>query len=387
MSFLKRKYDQLFHTKDSETIPIADRTPKATETTPTVTTPTTDKYTGPTYTAEELSAIYDRGVKNTSSLMEQYGSNQFSYNPETDANYQAYLKLARENGKLAMEDTLAKASAMTGGYSNSNAQLAGQKIYNQHLSEAEANMGNYYAMALDAFNSNQDTLLNRINMAWAAEDRNLAAQDRAQSDALLKAEYGDYSGLTGLGVSQEAIDKYKANADWATQYAKEQADLEKAIVVAEATGDYTTLYKLLNYSDEQIDKIENSKTMNSYLAEIAKKAPTFDNNEDLEMYLESLASMGYIDPVMAADLYNIYSQAETEDAFTYKQLQDRKWNVVKYGNGSGKDGINRTATLVDEYGNEMTIGEIYDQLKNTIDEETAKDIVKELQKKLQIRSN
>lgn len=217
----------------------------------------------------KLLNAYNKNYPSTTDTINQYGSQQFSYNPETDANYQAYLKLARENAGLAMQDTVAKASAMTGGYSNSNAQLAGQKVYNQHLSEAEGRVGDYYAMALNAFNTNQDTLLNKINLAWQQEDRDIAAQnrlralqletqDRLRENALLKAEYGDYSGLTDLGISEEAVNKYKENADWATQYSKDQAAFERAWQVAEATGDYTTLYKQLGYTDEQIAEFQGS---------------------------------------------------------------------------------------------------------------------------------
>ena len=52
-------------------------------------------------------------AKKSENLANQYGANKFQYNPETDPNYQAYLKLAKENAGLAMQDTLAKASAMT----------------------------------------------------------------------------------------------------------------------------------------------------------------------------------------------------------------------------------------------------------------------------------
>lgn len=212
----------------------------------------------------KLLNAYNKNYPSTTDTINQYGSQQFSYNPETDANYQAYLKLARENAGLAMQDTVAKASAMTGGYSNSNAQLAGQKVYNQHLSEAEGRVGDYYAMALNAFNTNQDTLLNKINLAWQQEDRDIAAQNRLRENALLKAEYGDYSGLTDLGISQEAADKYKENADWATQYSKDQAAFERAWQVAEATGDYTTLYKQLGYTDQQIAELQQGKTDKEY---------------------------------------------------------------------------------------------------------------------------
>ena len=223
----------------------------------------------------KLLNAYNKNYPSATDTINQYGSQQFSYNPETDANYQAYLKLARENAGLAMQDTVAKASAMTGGYSNSNAQLAGQKVYNQHLSEAEGRVGDYYAMALNAFNTNQDTLLNKINLAWQQEDRKIAAQDRLRAlqletqdrlreNALLKAEYGDYSGLTDLGISEEAANKYKENADWATQYSKDQAAFEKAWQVAEATGDYTTLYKQLGYTDQQIAELQQGKADKEY---------------------------------------------------------------------------------------------------------------------------
>lgn len=198
-------------------------------------------------------------AKKSENLANQYGENKFQYNPATDPNYQAYLKLAKENAGLAMQDTLAKASAMTGGYSNSNAQLAGQKVYNQRLSEAEGRVGDFYAMALDAFNAEQNTLLNQIELAWAAEDRD-------KQNAQFKAEYGDYSGLVDLGVSREAVDKYKANADWATQYAKDSAAYEKAWKLAEATGDYADVYKQLGYTDEQIAALKGSMPDKQYAA-------------------------------------------------------------------------------------------------------------------------
>lgn len=310
----------------------------------------------------------------------QYGSQQFSYNPATDPNYQAYLKLAKENAGLAMQDTLAKASAMTGGYSNSNAQLAGQKVYNQHLSEAEGRVGDYYAMALDAFNAEQNNLLNQIELAWAAEDRN-------KQNAQFKAEYGDYSGLVGLGVSPNAVDKYKANADWATQYAKDSAAYENAWKLAEATGDYTTLYKQLGYTDQQIANLQTNKNNAAYLDEIASKASQIKDNDELMLYLESAAHLGYIDPVTAADLYELYSSVEEPAEETQGQLplRERTWIVVSYGGAGGKDGINNNAKIKDEYGNEWKIGDLYKQLKKFYPEEEAKTYIENLQKELEIR--
>jgi hypothetical protein len=379
MSFLKNKYDKLFQRRDDDTPPIVDRTPKAPETAPTTTEKTEPMQT---YTVDELIAslagknkyeqlgftpeqaqsagAYTPATKSSASkLIGQYGTKQFNYNPETDANYQAYLKLARENGKLAMEDTLAKASAMTGGYSNSNAQLAGQKVYNQHLSEAEANMGNYYAMALDAFNSEQNTLLDRINLAWAEEDRKKAdtetQRQNAITDAELKAQYGDYSGLVDLGVSQDAINKYKDTANWSEQYAKEQAALERAITIAQATGNYADLYKLLNYSDEQIAQLNKKQESAIDMSTIIEKVASFTNNSDLETYLDSLEAKQYIDPTTADELYSMYKIPEQ------KSYADRSWTRESDGGinwGFGDKNIDNNAKVKDEYGDIYTISEL-----------------------------
>lgn len=378
MFSLKKKYDKLYTRKDDDTLPIVDKTP----TTPTA--PTTTEKTEPmqTYTVDELIAslagknkyeqlgftpeqaqsagAYTPATKSSANkLIGQYGTKQFSYNPETDANYQAYLKLARENGKLAMEDTLAKASAMTGGYSNSNAQLAGQKIYNQHLSEAEANMGNYYAMALDAFNSEQNTLLDRINLAWAEEDRKKADEEtqrqNAITDAELKAQYGDYSGLVDLGVSQDAINKYKDTANWSEQYAKEQAALERAITIAQATGNYADLYKLLNYSNEEIAQLNKKQESAIDMSAIIEKVASFTNNSDLETYLDSLEAKQYIDPTTADELYSMYKIPEQ------KSYADRSWTRESDGGinwGFGDKNIDNNAKVKDEYGDIYTISEL-----------------------------
>lgn len=257
-----------------------------------------------------LSALLgEEKKKKEENLANQYGENKFQYNPATDPNYQAYLKLAKENAGLAMQDTLAKASAMTGGYSNSNAQLAGQKVYNQHLSEAEGRVGDYYAMALDAFNTNQNTLLNQIELAWAAEDRD-------KQNALLKAEYGDYSGLVDLGVSPNAVDKYKANADWATQYAKDSAAYEKAWKLAEATGDYTNVYKQLGYTDEQIAQIDQDKADAEY-----QGRDWID--KEYNVVLDGLTSTGELDDSRMNEIFEMVVKNQVEDQSALKKILDQ----------------------------------------------------------------
>ena len=59
----------------------------------------------------------------------------FSYDPAGDALYQIYREKYTGLGKSAMEDTVGRASALTGGYSNSYAVGAGNQAYANYLKE------------------------------------------------------------------------------------------------------------------------------------------------------------------------------------------------------------------------------------------------------------
>ena len=58
---------------------------------------------------------------------------KFEYNLNADPLYHQYRELYTENGKKAMMDTVADASALTGGYSNSYAINAGSEAYHEYL--------------------------------------------------------------------------------------------------------------------------------------------------------------------------------------------------------------------------------------------------------------
>jgi hypothetical protein len=53
----------------------------------------------------------------------------FQYDPNADPLYQQYAQQYQRGGELAMKDAMAQTSAMTGGYGNTYAQLAGQQGY------------------------------------------------------------------------------------------------------------------------------------------------------------------------------------------------------------------------------------------------------------------
>lgn len=95
----------------------------------------------------------------------------FSYDPNTDALYRQYRDSYTAQGKQAMEDAMGVAQAMTGGYGNSYAQIAGQQAYQEYLQELGDVLPQLYALAYEKYTDETDRLkTNYDEMAKKRED-------------------------------------------------------------------------------------------------------------------------------------------------------------------------------------------------------------------------
>lgn len=87
----------------------------------------------------------------------------FSYNPEEDQLYKNYRDQYLRLGNRAMQDTMAQAAGLTGGYGNSYATGAGQQAYQDYLSRLNERMPEMYQMAYERYKDQGDDLYNRLN--------------------------------------------------------------------------------------------------------------------------------------------------------------------------------------------------------------------------------
>ena len=86
------------------------------------------------------------------SLLDQMQNRKpFAYDINTDALYKQYRDQYQSLGRRAMEDTMGRARAMTGGYGNSYAQTAGQQSYQNHLGKLSQVVPTLYEQALERF--------------------------------------------------------------------------------------------------------------------------------------------------------------------------------------------------------------------------------------------
>ena len=149
----------------------------------------------------------------------------FTYDMNADALYQQYKDKFTKQGRLAMEDTMGQAAALTGGYGNSYAQTVGQQAYYDRLGQLDGIVPELYSMAKQKYDDEGDALWNRYNLLADREadeySRELAQQeydaakqaeerDRAYSLALQMLQSGVMPSeglLTGSGISAEDAQK------------------------------------------------------------------------------------------------------------------------------------------------------------------------------------
>lgn len=89
---------------------------------------------------------------------------KFNYNVNADPLYNQYKEQYINNGKTAMLDTVANASALTGGYANSYAVTAGNQSYNEYLNDLNNVVLNLYDRAYSKYVDEGETMLDKITI-------------------------------------------------------------------------------------------------------------------------------------------------------------------------------------------------------------------------------
>lgn len=131
----------------------------------------------------------------------------FSYDLNGDALYRQYKDRFLRQGKQAMEDTVGKASALTGGYGNSYAQTAGQQSYNQYLQGLNDMLPEFYQMAVDAYVRQGQDLEDRYRLL---QDRETREYDRYQDTV---EDYRDRQKILQEEYSREQDRDYRRYRD------------------------------------------------------------------------------------------------------------------------------------------------------------------------------
>jgi len=188
----------------------------------------------------------------------------FSYSVTDDPLYQQYLKQARAQGRMAMEDTLSEAAIGAGGM-NSYAVAAAQGMNNNYMQKVNDVIPELYQLAYNKHLNEQNRQAEDISLMMALEnqDYNRWATERTRNDELENLIYGrtlnDENTKYQRDVYENQLDYerdvYADERDYAREiaerecnYAMENDNFEKAMACAkefyEKHGDDVSLEQM-----------------------------------------------------------------------------------------------------------------------------------------------
>ena len=341
---------------------------------------------------------------------------EFSYDLNGDALYQQYKDKYIQQGKMAMQDTMGQAAAMTGGYGNSYAASVGNQAYQASLENLNDIIPELYQMAYDRYNQQGQDLYNQYGMLsddrnmeygmWS-DDYNRAIADRDYYTGVYDSErsydynkyadernfdYGVYSDDRTLAYNthRDSIEdaQWQANFDEALRQheqnmalTKEQWDWQKEQAASSGSGTSGGGSSGGSGSGGSggtggSDNTVGSSSSSSVSEGIRSKAGSFSTNEALKNYLNGLVADGEITQEQAVELYGQNKNAVAD----YK---DRNWTLVDGGGINWFGGVDGNATYIDQYGNKIDGDDLVDKLREEgMSKSEAKAYVKALQKKL-----
>lgn len=126
---------------------------------------------------------------------------EFSYDVNSDKLFDQYKNQAVRNGKLSMEDTVAKMSSMTGGYGNSFAQTAGQAAYAGEMQKVNDIIPELEALAYERYRDKKNDLKEGYGLLLDAEETAYGRHRDEVSDYLTERDY-----LRGIYEDERSFD-------------------------------------------------------------------------------------------------------------------------------------------------------------------------------------
>lgn len=337
-------------------------------------------------------------LNNVISGIQNYGD--FSYDVNSDALYQQYADQYIQQGKMAMQDAMGQAAAMTGGYGNSYASTVGNQAYQGYLQQLNDKVPELYQLALNKWQMGKDDLYDQYGLLLKEYEREyglysdeynrlldqlgLARNDYYDGADMHYTEQGNYNDVLGkeFGDEMSIWDANQSQSNWEKNYNLSERELQMAeeawAYEKAAMGDIG-----LVPSDNNSSKLDNSsktptvnniKPNNSVPSAIAEKAASFKSNDALDDYLTKQRDAGKITQEQAEALY-----AEHE----ISSLSKRDWTLADDGGVNWFWGVDNNAVVKDQYGNSYRLDKLVNALvAEGMSKSEAKAYVKKLQKSL-----
>lgn len=160
---------------------------------------------------DELTSLYDQ-IRNRK---------KFSYDMGTDPLYQQYREQYQRLGRLAMQDTMGQAAALTGGYGSTYGEQVGQQAYNAYLQNLNDIVPQLQQQAYQRYQDEGTDLYDQYSLVKGRDDTDYGRYRDTVSDY-----YSDLSDARSAYNSERSLDQ----SQWATMldYWAQKANNENA---------------------------------------------------------------------------------------------------------------------------------------------------------------
>ena len=252
------------------------------------------------------------------------------------------------------------------------------------LSVANLQLAEHGQLSSDAFNAFTAT----TNYADTMYGREYAKWNDEVNQALQYAQMqnNDYWNQTNF---DEGVRQYEQNyAENVRQFDKSYEQTEKWNQAemdyknAALKQDNEQFYANLNYQKSKSSGSGSGGSGGSATSkipsQISSKASKFKTDAERADYLDLMVESGYLTQEQADYLY------ESNMSNVQKSVEERTWTATSKGGLNWGGGIDKNAKVTDEYNNEYTLGDLWDEASKTMGKDEAESWIIKLQKQLGI---
>lgn len=173
-------------------------------------------------------------------LVNKYNSeNNFSWSADSSEEYQGMKDSYRREAEKQQENVAGSYAANTGGYSNSYAQAAGQRVYNQKMDELAEKIPSLRETALNNWSANQERTMNQIAMIQGLDDSQYQRYRDKVSDKYNFMNYYQSKYSTEKGLDMTAF--LNELSLWQSRMSAAASNLSSIRQIAESQYEHNTV--------------------------------------------------------------------------------------------------------------------------------------------------
>ena len=261
--------------------------------------------------------------------------NRKSFDLKSDNNYKALYDTMRENymnqGQKAMRDTIASASALSGGYGNSYAQTVGSQAYDNYLHNLNAKNMELMNLAYGMYSDDRANDYNKLQALTGLDNTDYARYRDTVGDYMNDRDYlaGRYNTEYGNDYRKFADDREQANNERNFAYQQSQDRLAQENLMRQFA--YQKLLDDRNQRNNERDfaygQQKDRLAQDNYLKDFNYKQAQ-----------DKLAQENYLKDFDYKKSQDELAQRNYEDEKAYKRQQDALALSMARSGGSGGRG-------------------------------------------------